>query len=59
VLLREGGAVYVLPQIAEEIGSDLICIGAHSRSGLPSAILGSTAAELLAYSDFDILIAAH
>lgn len=54
VLLREGGAVNILPQISREADSDLICGGAHSRSWLPSAILGSDAAELLSYSDFDI-----
>lgn len=57
VLLREGEAVNILSQIATETGSDLICLGAHSRSWLPSAILGSTAGELLSHSDFDILVA--
>lgn len=57
VMLREGGAVNILPRIAKEAAADLICLGAHGRSWLPSAILGSTARELLSYSDFDVLIA--
>ena len=56
VILHEGSAIDILPRVAEELGSDLICVGAHSRSWLSSAILGSTAHELLSYSNFDILI---
>ncbi len=57
VMLRAGGAVNVLSQVASEVGSDLICLGAHGRSWLSSMILGSTVSDLLHHSDFDILIA--
>lgn len=57
VRLREGSAIDLLPRAAAEAGADLICLGAHGRSWVPEAFLGSTAAELLSYSDFDILIA--
>jgi nucleotide-binding universal stress UspA family protein len=36
---------------AERFGADAICIGTHGRTGLASAILGSTAMALLRLSD--------
>jgi nucleotide-binding universal stress UspA family protein len=38
-------------EAAERLGADAICIGTHGRTGLASAILGSTAMALLRLSD--------
>ncbi len=57
VELHEGAAIDILPQVAVKTKADLICLGAHSRSWLSTAVLGSTVTELLSYSDYDVLIA--
>jgi nucleotide-binding universal stress UspA family protein len=44
-------------QAAERIGADIICLGTHGRSGLPKAVLGSVAQEVLTHTRRPVLLA--
>jgi len=46
-VLMLGTAVEVLNHVAEDVDADLIVVGAHGRSGLARAILGSTAEQVV------------
>jgi nucleotide-binding universal stress UspA family protein len=53
--VREGTPREVISANLEEIGSDLLVIGTHGRSGLPRVLLGSVAEEVLKSVDVDVL----
>lgn len=53
----EGGTVNVLSALVRTKDVDLICVGAHGRSWLAEAFLGSTARELLSSAPCDVLVA--
>jgi nucleotide-binding universal stress UspA family protein len=56
-LIRPGIAVpQVIHQVAEEIGADLIVIGAHGHSGIVRFMLGSAVQAVLCVSDCDVLV---
>jgi nucleotide-binding universal stress UspA family protein len=44
--LEEGEPAEVIPQVAREIGADLILLGTHGRTGLERLLLGSVAEEV-------------
>ncbi len=55
VLLRTGDARDVVPNVAEEIGADLIIMGTHGRRGLSRALLGSVAEYIVRTSRVPVL----
>lgn len=55
VLLRTGDARDVIPNVAEEIGADLIVMGTHGRRGLSRALLGSVAEYVVRTSHVPVL----
>jgi len=54
--MRAGNPVDLLPQIASDIGADLVIMGAVSRSRLEHAIVGSTAENVLDRMGCDVLV---
>ena len=54
-LLRTGDARDVIPNVAEEIGADLIVMGTHGRRGLSRALLGSVAEYIVRTSHVPVL----
>ncbi|MGY6519096.1 MAG: universal stress protein [Lysobacteraceae bacterium] len=56
-VVRDGAATEVLPGYVEEVGADLLALGAHGRGGLEHLLLGSVSAWLLARVDCDVLVA--
>ena len=54
--LIDESPVYALKEYGEEINSDMIVMGAISRSRLREALIGSTAEQVLDYVKTDILI---
>lgn len=55
--LIEGAGAAAIRSAVERLKPDLLAVGAHGRSGLPGAILGSTTRELLADAPCDMLVA--
>lgn len=55
VLLRTGDARDMIPNVAEEIGADLIVMGTHGRRGLSRALLGSVAEYVVRVSRVPVL----
>jgi len=53
---RGGQAKHAIVPFAEEMQADLIVIGSHSRHGLQSALLGSTASNVLHKAACDVLV---
>lgn len=56
VHFEEGMPERVLPQVVNEVGIDLILMGAMSRNGLDKLFIGSTAERVLDHLRCDILI---
>jgi universal stress protein E len=54
--LRAGLAVDVLPEAAEELGAQLVVMGAVSRSGLKRLFIGSTAERVIDHLTCDVLV---
>jgi len=54
--LHAGNPIDLLPQICADISADLVIMGAVSRSRLESAVIGSTAENILDRMGCDILI---
>jgi len=48
--------IFAIPQIAREIGADLVVMGAVSRSGLKRVLIGNTAERVLAKLPCDVLV---
>lgn len=46
LLVREGLPLAVIVQVADEVGADLIVVGARRLGGLQSLVLGSTSSRL-------------
>ena len=55
--LIEGSVDQVLAGVLSRTGADLIALGAHARSGLHAAVVGSVAARLMREPPCDLLIA--
>lgn len=54
--LRHGYAPALINQYAAEMGADLLVVGAHRRSDVEAALLGSVAAHLVNESRSDLLL---
>lgn len=54
-VLREGDPIKVLPQLAEELGCDAICVGVRRHAGAVGLLLGSRADALLRSSKVPIV----
>ncbi len=57
IIMKEGPVEQVVRECAAQLSPDLIALGAHSRSGIAYAIIGSMAEGLLLNAPTDILIA--
>jgi len=55
--IETGTAYGVLKRVAEELGAQMICVGAHGRVGAAPAFLGSLASDLMRDPPCDVLIA--
>lgn len=55
LLVRQGNAISALPQLAEEVGADVIVIGLRHRRGAAGLLLGSRADALLRSSPTPIM----
>lgn len=54
--LVEGNPVTVIPRLADELGADLVVMGALSRSGLQRVFIGNTAERVLGALNCDVLV---
>lgn len=54
-VLREGDPIKVLPQLAEELGCDAICVGVRRHAGAVGLLLGSRADALLRSSKVPVV----
>jgi universal stress protein A len=55
-LLRKGGAQYEIIDAAKELGSDLIILSTHGRTGLERILLGSTAEKIVRHAGCPLLV---
>lgn len=53
--LLKGNAREVIPQLAGELGVDLIVMGTLARTGIPGFIMGNTAETILTHIDCSVL----
>jgi nucleotide-binding universal stress UspA family protein len=56
-LLRQGPADDVIPEVATEIGADLVVVSTHGRTGIRRFLLGSTAEHVVRRSPVSVLVA--
>jgi universal stress protein E len=54
--LLDTDPIFAIPQVAREIGADLVVMGAVSRSGLKRVFIGNTAERLLDDLPCDVLV---
>jgi universal stress protein E len=54
--LTQGLPAQAIPRIARKVGSDIVVMGAISRSGLKRALIGNTAETVLAELPCDVLV---
>ena len=54
--VETGGTSFVLPRVAQDLGADIIALGAISRRGLKRIFIGSTAEDVLERLPCDALI---
>ena len=54
--VETGGTIFVLPRAAQDLGADIMTLGAVSRRGLKRAFIGSTAEDVLEKLPCDALI---
>jgi nucleotide-binding universal stress UspA family protein len=54
-MLREGSPREAILQVAEEVGTDLIVMGTHGRSGLARVAFGSVADHIIRHSKVPVL----
>ena len=54
-MLREGSPREVILQVAKEVGTDLIVMGTHGRSGLARVAFGSVADHTIRHSKVPVL----
>lgn len=55
-LLRKGGAQSEIIAVAKELGSDLIILSTHGRTGLERLLLGSTAEKIVRHAGCPLLV---
>ena len=55
-LLREGSAQHEIIAVAKELGSDLIILSTHGRTGLDRIVMGSTAERVVRHAGCPTLI---
>ncbi len=56
ILLRMGSAQYEIIEAAKELGSDLIILSTHGRTGLERMVMGSTAEKVVRRAGCPVLI---
>lgn len=56
VVALEGQAADAILEYAKQSGCDLIVMGSHGRSGIPRAVLGSIAEQVLRHSTVPVMI---
>lgn len=54
--LLEGKPSSAIAECAQQIGTTLVIVGTHARSGIGAAILGNTAESLIHHLDEDVLV---
>ena len=54
-MLREGSPREVILEVAEEVGSDVIVMGTHGRSGFARVAFGSVADHIIRHSKVPVL----
>lgn len=57
-LLREGSPRKLIPQVAREVGADLIVLGSHSKRGILDTRLGGTARAVIENAPCRIILTA-
>jgi len=55
-ILRQGNADDLIPEIATEIGADLVVLGTHGRTGIKRFLLGSVAEHVVRRSPVSTLV---
>lgn len=55
-LLRRGSAQYEIIETAKQLGSDLIILSTHGRTGLERMLLGSTAEKVVRHAGCPLLV---
>lgn len=56
-VLRRGDADDVVPEVAAEVGADLVVVSTHGRTGIRRFLLGSTAEHVVRRSPVTVLVA--
>jgi nucleotide-binding universal stress UspA family protein len=56
-LVEDATAAAGIVDSARELGSDLIVVGSHGRTGVQRLVLGSVAAKVVAESTIPVLVA--
>lgn len=59
VFLRDGRASHEMPEVLRLADADLVCVGAHGKSRIEAAMLGSTSLHAAAESPCDVLVVPH
>lgn len=59
ICVRTGRASHELPGVVESLGADLLCLGAHGKGRIESALLGSTSLHAAAEAGCDVLVVPH
>ena len=57
IILRQGDARQVIPDVAAERHADLVALGTHGRSGIAHVLLGSVAEAVIRAAGCDVLVA--
>src|SRR4051812_2571395 len=56
VVARRGNPDDVIPELAEEVGADLVVIATHGRTGIRRFLLGSVAEHVVRRSPVSVLV---
>jgi nucleotide-binding universal stress UspA family protein len=59
ICVRTGRASHELPGVVESTAADLLCLGAHGKGRIESALLGSTSLHAAAEAGCDVLVVPH
>ncbi|MEO0600704.1 MAG: universal stress protein [Myxococcota bacterium] len=54
--IRIGVPGHVVPEMAGELGADLVVMSSHGRTGIPRALMGSVAERLVRFSPCPVLV---
>jgi len=59
ICVRTGRASHELAGVLQQVQPDLVCVGAHGKGRLETAILGSTSLHAAAEATCDVLVVPH